>query len=155
MYILQWISKINFCWLVQSMCQSCCLKYIKTKFIQYFYFSFIKQRKPNDTTVSITLPVIPDAPPPGAAVELPGAAALDPWHNPAMSEIVVCRGKTSAYDQPKIRRNISVQSPNQLLPLYPVNNCFATPSSTDESIITSKCRTAVLFLFCWFRTILH
>lgn len=80
------------------LCQSCCLKYIKTKFIQYFYFSFIKQRKPNDTTVSITLPVIPDAPPPGAAVEPPGAAALDPWHNPAMSEIVVCRGKTSAYD---------------------------------------------------------
>lgn len=59
-------------------CVNHAAKVYQRQFIQYFYFSFIKQKTPNDSTVSITLPVIPDAPPPGAAVEPPGAAALDP-----------------------------------------------------------------------------
>lgn len=51
----------------------------------FFYFSFMKQKKLNASAVNNTLPVIPDAPPPGAAL-VPPAGVVDE-QNPAISEI--------------------------------------------------------------------
>lgn len=37
---------------------------VQQKMSNVFYFNFIKYKKPNESAVSNTLPVIPDAPPP-------------------------------------------------------------------------------------------
>lgn len=56
-----------------------------------FYFSFIKQRKQNEITARITLPVIPEAPPPSAAVVvIPDDADVDDAvPDPVMSGIKI------------------------------------------------------------------
>lgn len=50
-------------------------KVYQIKWFDFFYFSFIKQKKLNASAVNNTLPVIPDAPPFG--VVAPAAGVVD------------------------------------------------------------------------------
>lgn len=64
------------------------LQIFQTNIFKVFYFSFMKQRKqPKDSAVTITLPVIPDVPPPGAGVLPVGVPDVPDAYNSVMSEI--------------------------------------------------------------------
>lgn len=65
------------------------LQMFQTNIFKVIYFSFIKQRKPKDSTVIITLPLMPDVPPPAGVVGVPpaGVPVVPDAYIPVMLEI--------------------------------------------------------------------